>query len=360
MPEQHRSYAGVGCHYIGATQDWAHYLPLSQMGGEGAAWLGARNFAGRPHVFSNMGDGTYSHSGLLSIRAAVAAGANMTFQLLFNRTVAMTGGQPVETGADLGQLIDQLLAEGAAHVAAVGPAIVASVAGRANVSLHGRESIADVRDQLAATTGVTVLVYDQECATESRRKVKRGLAPAKTQHVFIATDVCEGCGDCVTASGCSAIVDHVTDLGVKKQVHSGNCNDDLSCLKGQCPSFVRVSGQRRTTTSARPPYIAFAELAPAAVADEMNLVIAGIGGTGVMTLAAVIAQAAHGKNAFVHGVNLTGMAQKSGAVVSEIRVANDARASCSIPAGRASAVLALDPACAASQDVLALMGAATV
>ncbi len=360
MPEQHRAYAGVGCHYIGATQDWAHYLPLSQMGGEGAAWLGARHFAGRQHVFANMGDGTYSHSGLLSIRAAVAAGANMTFQILFNRTVAMTGGQAVETGSDLAQLIDQLLAEGVAHVAAVGPSIATPGSKRANVSIHGREVLAEVRDRLAATVGVTALVYDQECATESRRKIKRGLAPAKTEHAFIATEVCEGCGDCVTASGCSAIGDHATELGVKKQVHAGNCNDDLSCLNGQCPSFLKVSGQRRAARRPVPAAITLAELAPAAVAAEMNLVIAGIGGSGVVTLAAALARAAYSEGAYVHGVNLTGMAQKGGAVVSQVRVAQDARASCSIPAARASVVLALDPACAASQDVLALLGPASI
>ena len=261
VPEGSRALAGIGCHYMAMWMD-RRTETFTQMGGEGVSWLGQMHFSGDKHVFVNLGDGTYFHSGLLAIRAAVAGKANITYKILFNDAVAMTGGQPVDGILTVPQIARQLAAEGTSKVLIVTdePAKFASREGLpAEVAVHHRDEFDHLQKALRDTAGVTILIYDQTCATEKRRRRKRGEYPDPARRVFINEEVCEGCGDCSTASNCLSVEPLETPLGTKRKINQSSCNKDFSCLKGFCPSFVTAEGaQLKKAAGGRDPNAALA------------------------------------------------------------------------------------------------------
>ena len=327
LPQGSRAMAGIGCHYMAL---WIHpdTSTFTHMGAEGATWLGQAPFTDETHVFQNMGDGTYYHSGTLAIRAAVAAGVSMTFKLLWNEAVAMTGGQPLEGNPGIPQLVAQLQAEGVADIALVSdqPERFRGVDLPGSLTPEDRSRLDSVQRRLRETPGVTVLIYAQSCATEKRRRRKRGLAPVAERRVVINEAVCEGCGDCGRQSGCLSIVPRDTPFGRKRQVDQTSCNSDYSCLDGFCPSFVTL----RNATM-RPPV----QHDPAALdpppepglpsADgPWRILIPGVGGTGVVTVSALLGMAAHLDNLHVRTLDQAGLAQKYGAVTSHVQIARHA------------------------------------
>jgi len=325
LPEGSRAYAGIGCHYMVQWMDRAT-LGSTQMGGEGANWIGEAPFSQTTHVFQNLGDGTYNHSGILAIRAAIAAGTTITYKILYNDAVAMTGGQPNEGGLDAQKIAREVLAAGVEHLAVVydeKEEIDFSTFPK-EISKHPREDLLKVEKDLREINGVTAILYVQTCAAEKRRRRKRGLFPDPDKRVFINTDICEGCGDCGVQSNCVSIVPVETELGRKRAIDQSGCNKDFSCLSGFCPSFVTVEGARlkkRATAEIDLPDL------PDPVLPEIdgthNVVITGVGGTGVVTIGAIMAQAAHidGKGAGM--MEMAGLAQKGGAVLVHLRLAND-------------------------------------
>ncbi|MBP6778491.1 MAG: indolepyruvate ferredoxin oxidoreductase family protein, partial [Piscinibacter sp.] len=327
VPDGSCALGGVGCHLMAVGME-RNTLTIAQMGGEGATWLGMAAHAGAPHVFANMGDGTYFHSGLLAIRAAVAAGVNITYKLLYNDAVAMTGGQPVDGPLSVPQLTRQVAAEGVARIVVLADDVhkyPRDAGFAAGVTVRPRERLEATQRELREVPGVTVLVYDQTCATEARRRRKRGLMPTPDRHVFINDAVCEGCGDCSVKSNCLSVVPLETEFGTKRAIDPFSCNLDLSCLEGCCPAIVTVEGARLKRSSglapddAPPP-----EPALPALDAPVSVLVAGVGGTGVVTVGALLAMAAHleGKAATV--LDQTGMSQKGGAVLTHVRIAADA------------------------------------
>ncbi|HEY5896163.1 MAG TPA: indolepyruvate ferredoxin oxidoreductase family protein [Burkholderiales bacterium] len=322
VPEGSIAMAGIGCHSLRLGMPDPKTMFMVQMGGEGTNWLGAAPFVTREHVFQNLGDGTYTHSGSLAVRAAVAAGARMTFRILYNSAVAMTGGQPAEGALTLGQITRQLAAEGVARTV-----VVAEDPGQASglapgVEVFGRESLDRVQRELREAPGVTALVYDQRCAIEKRRLRKKGSLPAIAARVFINERVCEGCGDCVVQSQCAAVLPVETALGTKRRIDQSGCNADLSCLEGFCPSFVTLEG-------ARPRAHALPQLDISDVPEPRlppleksgEIVVTGIGGAGVITVGAILGMAAHLEGRGCSVLDNTGIARKGGAVSSHIRLA---------------------------------------
>jgi len=337
------------------------------MGGEGVPWVGLGPFMEIPHLFANMGDGTYQHSGLLAIRQAVAAGATMTYKLLFNDAVAMTGGQPAEGGPTVPKLAAQLAAEGVGRIAVVAddPARLPEPSALPPGTLrHGRDELDAVQREFREFPGVSAIIYDQVCATEKRRRRKRGkLAQAETR-VIINPDVCENCGDCTAQSNCIAIEPIATDHGRKRRISPTSCNTDLSCLKGFCPSFVTSSA------AAPPPVMDHAALWEAREAElsaglpqparqaapVWRGLFAGIGGGGIVTCGQIVAMAAHLEGLQVTTLDFTGLAQKNGAVVSHVQMAEPSAGAgldvVRIPRGEADLLLAADLAVGAGPDVL--------
>ena len=324
VPEGSCALAGVGCHLMVVGME-RQTLTISQMGGEGVTWLGMAEHAGPGHVFANMGDGTYYHSGLLAIRAAVAARVNITYKLLYNDAVAMTGGQPVDGPLTVPMLTRQLAAEGVARIVVVAddPGKYAGGPSLADgVRIEPRERLDAVQRELRALPGTTVLVFDQVCATESRRRRKRAGDDGPGRHVFINEAVCEGCGDCALQSNCLAVVPVETEFGLKRRIDPETCNLDLGCLQGRCPALVTVEGVRLRRGQGLAPWPeAPPEPTLPSLAQPFSLLIAGVGGTGVVTLGALLGMAAHleGKAATV--LDQTGLAQKGGAVLSHVRIA---------------------------------------
>lgn len=330
---------GIGCHtmVINLPADRiGNLIGFSQMGGEGAMWAGMEPFVTDEHLVQNIGDGTFHHSGSLAIRAAVAAGSNITFRLLYNSVVAMTGGQDAVGVMSVPNLVQLLRAEGVRRIAITtdNPRKYLDVDLPLDVTVDHRDRLADVQAQLVATPGVTVLINDQECATELRRRRKRGLAADSTRHVFINERVCEGCGDCGEKSNCLSVQPVTTEYGRKTRIHQASCNEDESCLRGECPSFLTVvpASKRRwrrksgAFTQANAPSVPDlqADLLPAPtpiLGPDANVRITGIGGTGVVTVSAVLATAGAMRGAFVQSLDQTGLAQKGGAVVSDLRFA---------------------------------------
>ncbi|HSV80532.1 MAG TPA: indolepyruvate ferredoxin oxidoreductase family protein [Ramlibacter sp.] len=370
VPEGSFALAGIGCHVM-ATAIYPEFNKLTtQMGGEGAPWIGATAFSKVPHVFANLGDGTYYHSGYLSVRAAVAANrtmpVNITYKILYNDAVAMTGGQPVDGPIGVREIARQLSAEGVARIAVVTEDLsrYASRAGLpADVTLHDRAELDAVQRELRTVAGVSVIVYDQTCAAEKRRRRKKKELPEATERVFINELVCEGCGDCGQQSNCTSILPKETEFGRKRSIDQSSCNSDVSCLKGFCPSFVTVRGgkPRRGSPAVRPDASEdFARLplpAPADLTRPCNILITGIGGTGVITIGALLGMAAHLERKGASVLDMTGMSQKNGSVTSHVRIAAEAgqlRAQ-RIATGEADLVLACDLLTAGSADAIARM-----
>ncbi len=324
VPEGSRAYAGIGCHFMVQWMDRST-LGFTHMGGEGANWMGEAPFSKTEHVFQNIGDGTYNHSGIQAIRAAVAAGTNITYKILFNDAVAMTGGQGHDGGLSAPQIARELLAMGISDVALVYDDKEAIDFDQfpKDITMNGRDDILSVQDRLAKVKGVSALLYVQTCAAEKRRRRKRGTFPDPDQRIFINTDICEGCGDCGVQSNCVALTPVETEFGRKRAVDQSACNKDFSCLKGFCPSFVTLKGakvKKAATVDFDLPDLPTPELP--SIKGTFNVVVTGIGGTGVVTIGALLAQAAHidGKGAGM--MEMAGLAQKGGAVMIHCRLAN--------------------------------------
>ena len=364
VPDGSRALAGIGCHYMVQWMD-RETSTFTQMGGEGATWLGQAPFTDTDHVFQNRGDGTYYHSGSLAIRAAVASGVNITYKILYNDAVAMTGGQPVEGPFGVAEISRQLYAEGVRRIVVMSDEpekypVNADFA--AGVAVHHRDELDRIQRDLRQWRGVSALIYDQTCAAEKRRRRKRGLMPDPPKRAFINDRVCEGCGDCGVTSNCVSVVPLETEWGRKRAIDQSSCNKDFSCVDGFCPSFVTVHGGAvRKPKPAAEDSERFAGLPVPEVPDvsetPYGILVTGIGGTGVVTIGALIGMAAHleGKGCTV--LDMAGLAQKGGAVVSHVRVADrpeDIHA-VRIAAGSARLVLGCDMMVAASFDALAKM-----
>ena len=323
VPDGSRAYAGIGCHFMVQWMD-RDTLGFTHMGGEGANWIGEAPFSTREHVFQNIGDGTYNHSGIQAIRAAVAAGTTMTYKILYNDAVAMTGGQGNDGGLDAPRIAREVAAMGVKNLAIVydSKEDVDVADFPSGLAMHERANLQSVQEDFAQKSGVSVILYIQTCAAEKRRRRKRGLFPDPDKRVFINPDVCEGCGDCGVQSNCVSIVPHETELGRKRAIDQSSCNKDFSCVKGFCPSFVTVEGgtpRKAATAELVLPDLPLPELPK--IKGTHNVVITGVGGTGVVTIGALLAQAAQidGKGAGM--MEMAGLAQKGGAVHIHCRLA---------------------------------------
>ncbi len=365
IPDGDRAYAGIGCHYMVQWMDRATE-GFTQMGAEGANWIGEAPFSTRRHIFQNIGDGTYIHSGVLAIRAAIAANTNITFKILYNDAVAMTGGQTLDGNLTVEALAAQVAAEGVKKIA-----IVTDEPNKygfwpnlpRGTKVYHRRSILPVQKALSEIPGVTALIYDQTCATEKRRRRKRGTLPDADRRVFINAAVCEGCGDCGVQSNCIAVLPLETEFGRKRQIDQSACNNDLSCVEGFCPSFMTLEGakpKKRTTSTAN--NTAAASEFPSALPDPkrpdttkpFTLLVSGVGGTGVVTVSAILGEAAHIDGKAFGAIDMTGLAQKGGAVSCHIRIADRAEDIHAIRAGTAGAdaILAGDLVVAAGNAAL--------
>jgi indolepyruvate ferredoxin oxidoreductase len=360
LPEGSRALAGIGCHYMASFADPNTDL-TSHMGGEGLSWAGAAPFTSEPHVFVNLGDGTYNHSGSLAIRGSLAMGAHITYKILYNDAVAMTGGQSAESGFTVPQITRQLAAEGVAKLIVVADDVAryAEVRDLApGVTVRPRAELMAVQRELRATPGVSVMIYDQVCATEKRRRRKRGTLDAAPRRVFINTLVCEGCGDCSRASNCISVEPLETAFGRKRMIDQSTCNQDYSCVDGFCPSFITLEGAAPTRAEALPALTA--ESTPLPVFEDFtgvrNILLTGVGGTGVTTTASILAMAAHIDGLAASVVDMTGLAQKGGAVFSHVRLGarEDDPARGRVPAASAHLVIACDALVAASPEALSL------
>ncbi|MES2151426.1 MAG: indolepyruvate ferredoxin oxidoreductase family protein [Pseudomonadota bacterium] len=369
VPEGSFALAGIGCHVM-ATAIYPEMNKLTtHMGGEGAPWIGQQAFSKVPHVFQNLGDGTYFHSGYLAVRAAVAARVNMTYKILYNDAVAMTGGQPVDGITSVPMIARQMAAEGITRIALVSEDLSryedpGALPG--SVTLHDRKDMDAVQRELRTVAGVSVLIYDQTCAAEKRRRRKKGEFPDPDKRMVINEAVCEGCGDCGVQSNCTSILPKETEFGRKRTIDQSSCNKDFSCVKGFCPSFVTVEGgtlkKSRTGVSRDNADDGFGALPEPVLPDceqPYNILINGIGGTGVITVGALMGMAAHleGKGASV--LDMTGMSQKNGSVTSHVKVASSPahlRAQ-RIATGEADLILGCDMLTAGAADAVSKMRA---
>lgn len=366
VPEGSLALAGIGCHVM-ATAIYPEFNKLTtHMGGEGAPWIGQSAFSQLPHVFQNLGDGTYFHSGYLAIRAAVAARVNMTYKILYNDAVAMTGGQPVDGTISVRQIAQQMAAEGVQRIALVTEDLSRyddRSALPSQVTLHDRKDMDAVQRELREVGGVSVLIYDQVCAAEKRRRRKKGEFPEPAERLFINDAVCEGCGDCGQQSNCTSLLPVETEFGRKRRVDQSSCNKDYSCVKGFCPSFVTVTGgtpkKVKAGKSADDGFGVLPEPALPACDTPYNVLINGIGGTGVITIGALMGMAGHLEGKGVSVLDMTGMSQKNGSVTSHVRIAaapESIRAQ-RIATGEADLVLGCDMLTAGAHDAIAKMRA---
>ena len=360
VPEGMRAYAGIGCHYMAQWMDRST-LGYTQMGGEGANWIGEAPFTNRPHVFQNLGDGTYNHSGYLAIRAAIASNTNITYKILFNDAVAMTGGQPNDGGLTVPQVARQVAAEGAKRVVVVTDEphkYPRDTEWPPGLTIHHRDELNAVQKELAGIPGVTVLIYDQTCAAEKRRRRKRHTYPDPDKRVIINELVCEGCGDCGVQSNCVSVQPIETEWGRKRVIDQSSCNKDFSCVKGFCPSFVTVHGaklKKGIGVAADQDVAQLPEPKLPAIEQTYNIIVTGVGGTGIVTVGGILGMAAHLEGRGVGVLDMAGLAQKGGAVYSHIRFANkpgDIHA-IRVAAGRADLVLGGDIVVAGTRKVLA-------
>ncbi len=359
IPEGSRAYAGIGCHYMVQWMDRGT-VGFTHMGGEGANWIGEAPFSFRNHVFQNIGDGTYNHSGLQAIRAAVAAGVNITFKILFNDAVAMTGGQKNDGELSAAQIAHEVSAFGVRNLAVVYDE-------KEDIDLSRfpsgalkceRRRLDEVQRKFRKAKGVSAIVYIQTCAAEKRRRRKRDQFPDPDARVFINTDVCEGCGDCGIQSNCVSIVPVETEFGRKRRIEQSSCNKDFSCLNGFCPSFVTLKGaviRKSARSNVETPDLS--EPVLPAIEGTFNTVVAGVGGTGVVTVGALLAMAAHLDGLGVGLIEMAGLAQKGGAVCIHCRIAKtpDEISAIRVSAAEADVVIGCDLIVSASADVLELM-----
>jgi indolepyruvate ferredoxin oxidoreductase len=362
VPDGSLAAAGIGCHFMALWMDRST-VGFTAMGGEGAQWVGQAPFSQRGHIFQNLGDGTYNHSGSLAIRFAIASGANITYKILYNDAVAMTGGQPHEGGLTVDMIARQVRAEGVERIAVVTDEpgkYDGRVSFPAGVTVHHREELDRVQRELREIPGVTILLYDQTCAAEKRRRRKRGTFPDPDRRVFINELVCEGCGDCGVKSNCVSIQPVETEFGRKRRIDQSSCNKDFSCQNGFCPSFVTVHGARIRKAEGiagaadplggvpQPALFALDEKGWAAIID-------GVGGTGVVTIGAILGMAAHLEGKGCGMIDMAGLAQKGGSVFSHVRIARtpaDIHA-IRVSAGKADLVLGCDLVVSGARKVLA-------
>ncbi len=367
VPEGSRGLAGIGCHYMVLWMN-RDTTTFTHMGGEGATWIGQSPYTTENHVFANLGDGTYLHSGLLAIRAAVAAQVNITYNILYNHVVAMTGGQAFDGPLDPAMISRQLAAEGVKPIVVVtdDPRQYPSGTDWARgVTIRHRDELDTVQRELRERPGVSAIIYDQDCAAEKRRLRRRGQYPDPARRVVINEAVCEGCGDCSEVSNCLSVEPLETDFGRKRQINQSSCNKDYSCVQGFCPSFVSVIGGRP-----RPPTTALAQAARREPAFELpqpklpvigqpfGVLVTGIGGTGVVTIGQIIAMASHVEGKGCSVLDMSGLAQKGGPVMSHVRIANrqDELHATRISTGAADLLIGCDLAVAAGIDALTRMG----
>lgn len=359
VPEGSFGGTGIGCHTMVLFQPERNPLPVGHMGAEGANWIGLAPFTETPHIFQNLGDGTYTHSGSLAVRAAVLAGVNITFKILLNDAVAMTGGQPVEGHLTAARVVQQVRAEGVSHVVVVSDQPERFGADNplpAGTELRRRDELAAVQEALRLIRGVTVIVYEQTCAAEKRRRRKIKAYPDPPQRIFINSLVCEGCGDCSVQSNCLAIQPLETELGRKRKIDQSACNKDYSCANGFCPSFVTVDGGKpRRSHGADLSRVA--NLPPPTLpglGDGFDLVVTGIGGTGVVTVSAILGMAARIEGLGVSLYDMTGLSQKGGQVFSHVRIRPQPEAVVPARVGPAEAnvILAYDLIAAVQPEVL--------
>ena len=368
VPDGSRAMAGIGCHGMAMFHPERRTAYATHMGGEGVNWIGHSPFTEERHIFANLGDGTYDHSGILAVRAAIAAGVNITYKILYNDAVAMTGGQPLGGEVRVDAIARQMVAEGAEKVVVMSDEPEKYPAGYLprGVPVHHRDDLDRVQRELRDTPGVTVLVYDQTCAAEKRRRRKRGVMPDPPKRAFINHLVCEGCGDCSVASNCVSVQPLETRLGRKRRIDQSNCNKDFSCVKGFCPSFVTVhGGQVRKAAGpgvgagggpgAPDPFAGLPEPARPGCVEPYGILVTGIGGTGVITIGALLGMAAHVEGKGVTVLDSTGLSQKNGAVASHVRIAErpeDLHAT-RIGAGAVRLLLGCDMVTAAAPESLA-------
>ncbi|MCW5622174.1 MAG: indolepyruvate ferredoxin oxidoreductase family protein, partial [Burkholderiales bacterium] len=364
LPEGSLAMAGIGCHVMATFIYPEHTTSTTQMGGEGVPWIGQAPFSKLDHMFANLGDGTYFHSGHLAIRAAVAAGVNITYKILYNDAVAMTGGQPIDGTLSVPMIARQMADEGITRIALVTEDL-SRYADRSQlpalVTLHARTELDAVQRELREVKGVSVLIYDQTCAAEKRRRRKKGKYPQAPARVLINELVCEGCGDCGVKSNCVSILPLETEFGRKRVIDQSSCNQDYSCVEGFCPSFVTVEGAkvRRAKAASSAHDHEFGPLSeplvPTVDATPYNILITGIGGTGVITIGALLGMAAHLEGKGVSVLDMTGMSQKNGAVTSHVRIAARPEAihAQRIATGEANLILGCDMLTAGSQDAIA-------
>ncbi len=362
VPQGSRALAGIGCHYMATWLRAESTQTFSQMGGEGVPWVGQAPFTTTPHVFANLGDGTYFHSGSLAIRQAVAANVPITYKILYNDAVAMTGGQPIDGTLTVPQITQQLAAEGVHKVivATDDPLKYAGVSGMmCEAPVRHRDELDAIQRELREYPGVSALIYDQTCAAEKRRRRKRGTYPDPAKRVFINTAVCEGCGDCSSKSNCMSVVSVETEFGRKREIDQSSCNKDYSCVNGFCPSFVTVEGGRlrKAKTVTADAFAAVPEPQRVSAHEPYGILITGVGGTGVVTIGALLGMAAHLEEKGIAALDMAGLAQKGGAVWSHVRIADrpETLHAARIAAGEANLVLGCDIVVTVSDETLAKM-----
>ncbi|MBB5017707.1 indolepyruvate ferredoxin oxidoreductase [Chitinivorax tropicus] len=364
LPDGSVALAGIGCHYMAMWVTPGTKM-FTQMGGEGVTWVGIQPFTETKHVFANLGDGTYFHSGILAIRASISANINITYKILYNDAVAMTGGQPVDGTLTVPMLTRQLEAEGVKKIVITtdDPAKYEGVTGLANgITIHHRDELDNIQKMLREIPGVTILIHDQTCAAEKRRRRKRGKMVDPAKRVMINERVCEGCGDCSKQSNCLSVLPVETEFGRKRKIDQSSCNKDFSCIKGYCPSFVTVEGPAKLRKSVQGT-AAFGSLPPLPqptlpdISHPYGILVTGVGGTGVVTIGGVLGMAARLDEIGATVLDQTGLAQKGGSVTTHLRFADRQSKlhAVRIAAGDANAILGCDLVVAANNDCLSKM-----